>query len=628
MAALAARLTVNASGALAVGWPAAGVVALWGLIVRSRREAFVASAILIAVLYPVEVMTGINPFSAGWLAASNLVLFVGVRGLHDVLRHQSIFRASEDFPAWEVQDAWQATRVFTSAVAAVVVSTPVAMVSFIIAGREVTGDDAVSYVIRNLAPIVLLTGTAVTLLSRDQYVSRISPRVLAGASIASALLAPLIFSPSIHISLGQAVAIPLFWVAVRNPPWMAMLFTLGVMSIMLLLLLTVGVTPIGIGLSLESVAARFQVLCITTGTLTFIISLAMEQVTRLAATLASSERRVIGKLNRMVAITETVPDGLAVYHSNGLIEPLNNLTDGYLWVDAHGTYHLPAAVHTLDGLPLVHEQRPAVRALDGEESRDVPLVVPQENGPPKIFEISASPLVTQAGVRAALISFREATSRYEALAARDQIQADLAYQAGHDSLTGLVNRAGFERALREAVADFEQEGTDCGILLIDLDHFKNLNDSHGHAAGDQLLTSLAKELTQALRHTDVVARIGGDEFAILLPHTGLVTAQHVARSLVQRVTEATQVVPGDRNRVTASIGVVSLATADQLGRDPLVLADMLMYDAKDSGRNRSVSIDPVSPQTPQMGLRMEIHQRIEHALVAGAWNCTSSRFSR
>src|SRR5690606_33739281 len=96
------------------------------------------------------------------------------------------------------------------------------------------------------------------------------------------------------------------------------------------------------------------------------------------------------------------------------------------------------------------------------------------------------------------------------------LQRQLAYTASHDALTGLTNRAAFEKALQRAEGDAQANGTSSVLIYIDLDHFKAVNDTAGHAAGDELLRQIARTIRECCRTYDTVARIGGDEFAVIL----------------------------------------------------------------------------------------------------------------
>jgi diguanylate cyclase (GGDEF)-like protein len=178
-------------------------------------------------------------------------------------------------------------------------------------------------------------------------------------------------------------------------------------------------------------------------------------------------------------------------------------------------------------------------------------------------------------------------TRYLHLALKDEnraLEAKLVYQAFHDSLTGLANRALFrnraEHALQRAI-----RGERLAVLLLDLDNFKAVNDSLGHGEGDRLLEVVSERLLRATRGCDTVARIGGDEFAILLDG---MQSDHDAMIVVERITESLRYpisLKGREATVGASIGL-AFATGEEDIDELLRNADVAMYSAKDAGKGR------------------------------------------
>lgn len=161
---------------------------------------------------------------------------------------------------------------------------------------------------------------------------------------------------------------------------------------------------------------------------------------------------------------------------------------------------------------------------------------------------------------------------------RREYEARLRHLADHDALTGLLNRRAFEEALDAHVARVRRYGAAGALLLLDLDGFKDVNDTHGHHAGDALLVRVADTLGVRLRETDVLARLGGDEFAVLLPMESAQAAELVARALVD-------VVRGLDADVTASVGVAVVADGDVTAEGLMIDADRAMYAAKGAGRD-------------------------------------------
>ena len=170
------------------------------------------------------------------------------------------------------------------------------------------------------------------------------------------------------------------------------------------------------------------------------------------------------------------------------------------------------------------------------------------------------------------------------LAAKNEILEKLALT---DALTGLANRRAFLDALDAEMARVRRHDHPASLLFLDLDEFKRVNDSHGHAVGDEVLAAFSQVLSRGCRRGDLAARIGGEEFAVLLPMTGRVAAALVA----ERIRRATNALPLGRSvevPVTVSVGVAStedspspFQAAELLGR-----ADAALYRAKEGGRNR------------------------------------------
>jgi diguanylate cyclase (GGDEF)-like protein/PAS domain S-box-containing protein len=160
-------------------------------------------------------------------------------------------------------------------------------------------------------------------------------------------------------------------------------------------------------------------------------------------------------------------------------------------------------------------------------------------------------------------------------------QQRLRYMSEHDALTGVLNRRGFDRQLAQATAQARRHDVRTGLLLIDLDRFKLVNDRFGHQDGDRLLCDVVRSISERLRAGDTIARLGGDELALILPFASPTAAMAIGRELLGVVRDAARAVTGDEIVVTASIGVASLEDTP----DPVAAADAAMYEAKRGGGN-------------------------------------------
>ena len=185
---------------------------------------------------------------------------------------------------------------------------------------------------------------------------------------------------------------------------------------------------------------------------------------------------------------------------------------------------------------------------------------------------------------------------------RRQFEAKLSHLADHDALTGLFNRRRLEHELDRQVALTDRYQTGAVLLMLDLDNFKYVNDTLGHAMGDELIVRVANALRERLRETDIIARLGGDEFAIILPETDAAAAELLATGLLETIAHDGVVVDERRAiQVSASIGIAAIEPG--MLRTPAELmmnADVAMYDAKEAGRGRFSVHDPSDDRTGRL----------------------------
>jgi diguanylate cyclase (GGDEF)-like protein/PAS domain S-box-containing protein len=232
---------------------------------------------------------------------------------------------------------------------------------------------------------------------------------------------------------------------------------------------------------------------------------------------------------------------------------------------------------------VVHEAEVQVRHVEGH---DVWLSVRAVN------------LLDDPDIGGILVNFLDVTRRKE-------VEDQLVYQAFHDALTGLANRQLFADRVEQALRRSGRTGDDVAVLFLDLDGFKNVNDSLGHAAGDDLLREVADRLGAAVRSSDTVARLGGDEFAVLLEQRrgpieeAVIVADRILGALATPV-----VVEGQTMSVGASVGI-SLGSVESTAASLLRDADVAMYRAKAAGRGRWVVHDADMRAEAAERLRLE-----------------------
>jgi diguanylate cyclase (GGDEF)-like protein len=184
-----------------------------------------------------------------------------------------------------------------------------------------------------------------------------------------------------------------------------------------------------------------------------------------------------------------------------------------------------------------------------------------------------------------------------ALERAERTEAELRYLADHDSLTGLLDRRRFRAELDQFVSFSARYGGRGAVMIIDIDSLKGINDAYGHHAGDNLIRQVAAVMRERVRATDIVARLSGDEFAILMPQTDVEGALHLGEDLRAQIAETIQPTP-DADPATISVGITMFGGEKGMGAESvLVAADQAMYRAKEGGRNQiALFRDPDEPQ--------------------------------
>jgi diguanylate cyclase (GGDEF)-like protein len=178
------------------------------------------------------------------------------------------------------------------------------------------------------------------------------------------------------------------------------------------------------------------------------------------------------------------------------------------------------------------------------------------------------------------------------LARQAMCQLELNLQAMRDPLTGLYNRRQLEEGLHREVLRARRVGASVGVMAIDVDHFKRVNDTLGHEVGDCALRGIAEELASCVREEDIACRAGGEEFVVILPGTGK-TALRSRAEAVRRTIERANIRAGEGTlKLTVSVGLASFPSYGDSGQAVLRAADVALYKAKAAGRNRVVMCTP------------------------------------
>jgi len=187
-----------------------------------------------------------------------------------------------------------------------------------------------------------------------------------------------------------------------------------------------------------------------------------------------------------------------------------------------------------------------------------------------------------------LIMYPEFVKRDEEISTSKKVEKELRFQVMNDSLTGIHNRRYFDESLKSYLDEFELAGVGLGLLVLDIDHFKSINDNFGHKIGDQVLKDIANKLKQYTRQHDVVARIGGEEFAVITQCPNCEQLLKIAERYRVAIGEIAVTHENTVIKPTVSIGIATNKDST-VPEELLNIADTRMYQAKQNGRNQTAA---------------------------------------
>ncbi|MFI4889469.1 MAG: diguanylate cyclase [Steroidobacterales bacterium] len=292
---------------------------------------------------------------------------------------------------------------------------------------------------------------------------------------------------------------------------------------------------------------------------------------------------------------ETVPQGIIYYDLNGNVVTANPAALRILEVDfdeliGKNSHSWPWRFTDAEGKPLRSEDLPShIATRTGQRVRGVVVGFDAPNRGRTWIEVSAVPLFKDGKLDQVYACFEDITERVI-------LGRALEHKATKDFLTGVANRAS---AMDQLAVEWERKRRHpeqrCAVFVLDLDFFKQVNDTMGHAAGDSVLRHVSALLTDATRTTDLVGRMGGEEFIVLLRGTSLASAVALAQRVCERVAAHPAGFEGAAIPMTISIGVSVIRSDDASIDAVLSRADMALYAAKNAGRNRVMAhADPLA----------------------------------
>lgn len=323
----------------------------------------------------------------------------------------------------------------------------------------------------------------------------------------------------------------------------------------------------------------------------------------------AAQDAIFREKERAEVTLQSIGDGVITTDTNGLIQYMNPIAEeltGWSNEEASGRNFADAVTLSREGqrAPLVDPFKHCLEQF--QQSEDLLLI--RRDGHATAVDHRGSSLRHRDGSTIGAVLVLRDVSRER------QLAHELAYQASHDPLTGLSNRWSFEARLRQALDSSRTKGISHALCYLDLDQFKLVNDTCGHSAGDQLLKQMAEVLSAQLRDSDLLGRLGGDEFGALLFDCSMERAEEIAERLRRVLRESRFRWEDKVFEISVSIGIVPIRSDTGTLGDVQTAADLACYAAKDEGRDCVYVYQPGDEAIAQRHGEMQWHRRIKVAL--------------
>ncbi len=316
---------------------------------------------------------------------------------------------------------------------------------------------------------------------------------------------------------------------------------------------------------------------------------------------------------RLGGILRSVGDGVYGVDPNGYISFVNPACRQILGYDSDALLIGKSAYELFhfaddEGNPIAQESCFLQKSYaDGDKVQAKETFFWHRSGEPIPVECTVYPLTIENKREGSVVAFRD-------ISERKLLEEELRWQAGHDVLTKLHNRRYFEEQLNQEVERLKRSNEVSALLYLDLDRFKYINDTAGHAAGDRLLVEIAQQMNQRLRKSDMLARLGGDEFAVILRNVSEENVEQVAEDYREMLDHYMFVYNGKQYKINGTIGIALISKGTASSSEILANADIACHIAKGEGRNRTHLFIPDNDSKQAMDKDLGWSSRLHNAL--------------